>query len=168
MSDGHEMHEVKSRMQNYFPLIVIILVSLIAGFVMTSNTGLTWKMWVGNFMGLFFFQLATFKFFDIRGFAEGFAMYDIPTQYYKPYAYIYPFIEFILGLLFLGHLIPVIANIITIIVMLVSFIGVLKGLMTKRRIVCACLGTVIKIPLTSLSFIENIGMAVLSIVMLIW
>ncbi len=162
------MPEGKSKFENYFPLIVIIIVAIVAGFVMTAITGLTWKTWMANFMGLFFFQLATFKFFDLRGFADGFAMYDIPTQYFKPYAYIYPFIEFGLALLYLGHLVPVLTNIITIIVMLVSFAGVLRGLMTKRAIVCACLGTVIKIPLTSLSFIENIGMAALSILMLIW
>ena len=157
-----------SKIQNYLPLIVIIVVSIIAGFVMTAITGLTWRMWMANFMGLFFFQLATFKFFDLEGFADGFAMYDIPTQYYRPYAYIYPFIEFGLALLFLGHLVPVITYIITIIVMLVSFAGVITALVKRREVACACLGTVIKIPLTSLSLIENIGMAFLSFVMLFW
>lgn len=158
----------QSRIQNYFPLIVIIIVSIIAGFVMTAITGYTWRMWMANFMGLFFFLLATFKFFDLEGFADGFAMYDIPTYYFKPYAYIYPFIEFGLGLLFLGHLVPMLTNILTIIVMLVSFVGVVTALVKKRDVTCACLGTVIKIPLTSLSLIENIGMAFLSFVMLLW
>ena len=152
---------------DYLPLIVILVVAFIAGCALAMKDHLfVWKIAFMNFMGFFFIQLSILKFFDIQGFVEGFSMYDIPTQRFKPYGYLYPFIELFLGLLYLTHWAPHLTYILTIIVMSVSAMGVFQAITKKREISCACLGTVIKVPLTTVSLIENLGMGIMALVML--
>jgi hypothetical protein len=157
----------KAGLRDYAPLLIVIVMSIVAAFAVTSGMGMfSWKHWMANFMGLFFIQLATFKFFAMKDFAEAFAVYDIPTRYFKPYAYIYPFIELVLGLLYLAHYVPVLTNLLTVIVMLVSLVGVTQGFMKHKHAVCACLGTVIKLPIGTISLIENLAMAIMALVLL--
>ncbi len=166
MSASSERHHRKVEWKNYFPLFIVIGVAFLAALAMGKSMGMfSWKHWMTNFMGLFFLQLATFKFFDLKGFAKGFALYDLPTHYFKPYAYIYPFIELGLALLYLGKFMPTGTNIITLIVMAVSLVGVIKGLMEKKEVVCACLGTVIKVPLSTISIVENVGMGIMALLL---
>ena len=119
------------------------------------------------FMGGFFIAVAILKFLDWKGFANAFAMYDIVAKKIKVYAYAYPVIELGLGLgfIFAWH-IPVVA-VITLIIMVVGSIGVAKNLFSKNPVKCACLGTVIKIPLTKFTFGEDIAMAAMALMILV-
>ena len=58
-------------------------------------------------------------------------------------------------------------NVITLVVMLVSSIGVLKTLLDKRAIRCACLGTALKLPMTKVTLVEDLGMAAMAAGMLV-
>ena len=60
-----------------------------------------------------------------------------------------------------------IALIITLFVLGATTIVVTKTLLDKKSIRCACLGTVLKLPMTEATFIENIIMIVMAISMLI-
>lgn len=61
---------------------------------------------------------------------------------------------------------PVATHIATVIVMGFGAIGVIRSLIRKDRIKCACLGTVIDLPLGTVTLIEDLGMAVMAGVML--
>jgi hypothetical protein len=50
--------------------------------------------------------------------------------------------------------------------MLVSVVGVTQALLQKRRIQCACLGTVFNLPMTKVTFMEDALMAGMALVML--
>lgn len=167
MSAKSERSHHKSSAKDYLPLIILIVIAVIAAFAIDSRMSMmTWKTWMGTFMGLFFTMLAMFKFFDMKGFMHAFSMYDIPTHYFKPYAYIYPFIEFVLGLLYLAHVVMILANIVTIIVMAVSLVGVIQGLIKKKEAVCACMGPVLNVPLSTVSIVENVVMGLMALFML--
>ena len=62
-----------------------------------------WMDWMHDFMGFFLVVFSMFKFFNLEGFADGFHMYDLLAKPFRPYAYIYPFIELALGLGYLAH-----------------------------------------------------------------
>ena len=50
--------------------------------------------------------------------------------------------------------------------MIVSSIGVTKELAQGRKITCACLGAVFKIPMTYVTLLEDVLMAVMALIML--
>lgn len=48
-----------------------------------------------------------------------------------------------------------------------SGLGVAISLLQKRKFQCACLGTMIKVPLTQVTLIEDFGMAAMALLMLL-
>jgi hypothetical protein len=113
-------------------------------------------------MGYFFILLSLFKFFDLNGFVEGFQTYDLITKRFQPYGYLYPFIEFGLGIAYLTQFNLFTVNWITLIIMLVSGTGVLKSILSGQKIKCACLGTALNVPLSTVSVLENFGMGAMA------
>jgi len=152
--------------QQLYPLFLIFF------FITTASILLSITPWNAsdfmlNFMGLFYIVFSFFKFLDIRGFAQSFSMYDPLGKRLKGYGFVYPFIELALGLLFLYRFEIELALFATIGVLGITTIGVIKALLSKQRIQCACLGTVLNLPMTKATFIENSIMIVMAIVMLV-
>lgn len=94
-------------------------------------------------------------------------MYDPLAKVLPPYALIYPFIELGLGLCFLFRFQITTALILTIVILGITTIGVTRSLINKRAIQCACLGTVLNLPMTKATFIENTIMIVMAVIMLV-
>jgi hypothetical protein len=114
----------------------------------------------------FFLTFAGFKLIDLKGFAQGYSTYDILAQRWFAYGYIYPFIELFFGL----------AMIFTqsswllwaeILVMGFSGIGVANKLLKREQFQCVCLGTFLKVPLTKVTLVEDFGMAILALIVLL-
>ncbi len=122
--------------------------------------------WMQAFMGLFFCFFALFKLLDVRGFASGFANYDMIARRWRFYAYAYPFIELALGLAYLAGWKIEAVNIATLLLMAISAAGVIRTLASGRKLDCACLGTFIQVPLSVVTIVENAGMAVMAALML--
>jgi len=145
---------------------------LILGYIAIASVLLHRSHWnvkemMLSFMGLFFIVFSFFKFLDLKGFSQSFAMYDPLASRLKGYAWIYPFIEVGLGLMLLLRLQLTIAFVITIIVLGITTIGVSKTLINRNSIQCACLGTALKLPMTEATFIENALMIAMAVVMLV-
>jgi hypothetical protein len=162
--------EATSKLSEYKPLIVIISLILLATIALGIRDqhfgAFSWERIMADFMAGFFLVFSGFKLLDIKGFAHGYSSYDLLAGQVPSYGYIYPFIELILGLLFLvgNNSIPVL--VITLVVMLFSGLGVAKSIAQKKKFQCACLGTIIKVPLTTVTLIEDFGMAAMALVML--
>ncbi|MEP1488844.1 MAG: MauE/DoxX family redox-associated membrane protein [Algibacter sp.] len=158
--------EQKSELQQLFPLFLIF------GYITITSVLLNYKPWSINgfmldFMGLFYIVFSFFKLLDLKGFPESFRMYDPLAKVIPVYALIYPFIEVVLGVLFLMRIQIPIALIITLIILSITTIGVTKSLLDKKSIQCACLGTALKLPMTKATFIENSIMIVMAVIMLL-
>ena len=119
-----------------------------------------------HFMAGFFLVFSFFKFLDLKGFAESYAMYDVIAKRMPAWGYIYPFVELGLGLAFCINYQPYLTNIVTLIVMSISIIGVLQSVLNKSKIQCACLGAVFKLPMSSVTIIEDGLMIAMSAAML--
>jgi YHS domain-containing protein len=119
-----------------------------------------------DFMGAFFLVFGTFKLMDLPGFAGAFSSYDLIAGKSRAYANLYPFIQLVLGVAYLSRWQLPLMNLLAFLVMNVSAAGVLRALVSKRKIRCACLGTRIALPMSAISFAEDITMAVMAGAML--
>jgi hypothetical protein len=118
-------------------------------------------------MGLFYVVFSFFKFLDYKGFPKSFKMYDPLAKKVAVYAWAYPFIETVLGVLFLTRTEITSALIVTLIISVITTIGVVNALLDKSAIKCACLGTALKLPMTKATFIENAVMISMAVFLLI-
>ena len=163
--DQKDQPEQKSKFQQLRPLFLIL------GYLATATVLLNYNRpnWDGamlDFMGLFFIVFSFFKLLDLKGFPASFSMYDPLAKRLPAYGWVYPFIETALGLCFLMRLFIPEALITTLIVLGITTIGVVKTLVDKRSIKCACLGTALNLPMTDATFIENAIMIVMAVFML--
>lgn len=153
-----------SRWTDYLPLIVIVALTLLAACAkqIAYANGWNWMTWMHDFMGLFLVVFSMFKLFDLPGFADGFQMYDLLAGPVRPYAYIYPLLELGLGLGYLAHWQPAAVYGATVVLMSFGALGVLNALRQGLDLECACMGTVLKVPLSTVALIEDLGMAAMA------
>lgn len=153
----------------YWPLIVIVGYIALASFAGDGGDGESRvAAWMMNFMAGFFLVFSAFKFLDLSGFADAYARYDLLAQRWRGYGYIYPFLELALGVAYLFRLDPFATNIATIAIMGFSSLGVIRALLDERKLQCACLGTALKLPMSTVTFVEDFGMAVMAALMLLY
>lgn len=157
-----------SSWKDYLPLIAIVGLTVAAAAAKQHHYAgeWDWMTWMHDFMGFFLVVFSMFKFFDLGGFANGFQMYDLLAKPFRPYAYIYPFLELGLGLGYLAHWEPRGIYVTTIALMLFGSMGVFNALRTGLNTHCACLGTVLKVPLSTVALVEDLGMAAMAGAML--
>ncbi len=165
LSENNEILHVedKSQEQSYYPLLLVFafLVSIVTVATLTS-TAPNITSWMGKFMGGFFLIFSFFKLLDLKGFVSSYSSYDIITKRWFAFGYIYPFIELAFGICYLLFPMSIILNSAVAIVMSLSIVGVIESVMNKRKIKCACLGTVFNLPMGTITIIEDglmIGMS---------
>jgi len=81
--------------------------------------------------------------------------YDVVARYIPLYGYAYPFIELLLGVAYITVFQPFATNLATLVVMSASSLGVIQSLLNKRKIRCACLGTVFNLPMSTVTLVED-------------
>lgn len=159
----------KTKLSAYYPIFLIA--AYIGGIAFINNvsfeSGINWHGCMNQFMAGFFLVFSAFKLLDIQGFAQGYATYDLLAKRWYAYGYIYPFLELSLGLLYLTNALPFATQLATIIIMGFSSLGVINSLMKKQQFQCACLGTIIKVPLSTVTLIEDLLMVVMAAIFLV-
>ena len=158
--------EIESDLKQLFPLFLIFFY-ITAATILINWNDLNVADFMYDFMGLFYIVFSFFKFLDYKNFPDSFAMYDPLAKIIPAYGWIYPFIETVLGLLFLLRMELQVALYTTVVVLGITTVGVTKTLLNKNEIQCACLGTALKLPMTKTTFIENSIMLFMAIWMLL-
>ncbi|MEO7799366.1 MAG: MauE/DoxX family redox-associated membrane protein [Opitutaceae bacterium] len=154
--------------RDYIPLIVVVAVTLLtAGAKQVAYGGWSWMTWMQDFMGFLMVVFSMFKLFDLNGYADLFQQYDLLAKSVRTYAYLYPFIQFGLGLGYLSHWQPMVINMATAVVLGFGAMGVIrvrfKGIDCKD----ACMGSMSRVPLSAYTLLEDFGMALMAAVMLL-
>ena len=141
---------------SYFPLLLILayLVGAI-GLIEWTLGGFDLTRAMMHFMAGFFLVFSFFKLLNLSAFADSYAMYDIVARRSRAYALAYPFIELALGLAYLVPANSVVTNLVTLVVMGVSAVGVVQSLFSKQKIRCACLGAVFNLPMSFVTLVED-------------
>ncbi len=155
-----------SKAKQLYPLGLIFLF-LIGGTLIIHYPTFVIRDVLPDFMGLFFVVFSFFKYLDLRGFQSSFRRYDPLAKAIPFYAWLYPFLELSLGVLFLMRLELQLALWLTVAILGITTIGVVKVLLSKKEIDCACLGSVLKLPMTEATLIENALMIAMAVWMLL-
>jgi len=158
----------KSGLEAYKPLLLIFLfITTVTAISSIDGGQIDLTKWMNYFMAGFFIVFSFFKFLDLKGFADSYAMYDLIAKRIKAYGFVYPFIELALGIAYLTQFEPKITFITTIAVMGLSSIGVIQSVLDKKKIQCACLGTVFNLPMSTVTIIEDLLMVAMAAFMLL-
>jgi len=167
-SEMTDEETTKTWLQTYRPLLLVFAFMLGISLLTSFNNGFFHFMqWMQQFMAGFFLTFSFFKFLNLKGFADSYSSYDWLAKKLYNYGYVYPFIELGLGIAYLTGYQPVATNIITIIVMGFSSIGVIQAVAGKRKIQCACLGAVFNLPMSTVTIIEDLLMVMMATGMLL-
>jgi hypothetical protein len=159
-------HESTNNTVEYLKFIAIMTVISALSYFHASWRGIDLMQFLESFMGVFFVVFAGFKIFRLKEFAYGFQSYDLVAKKSLFYSYSYPFIQLILGFIYLLSLATLAVDFVVLFVSLLSGLGVLNSLMKKQKVHCVCLGNVIKLPLSTISFVEDFGMAIMATIMI--
>jgi copper chaperone CopZ len=154
--------------ESLYPLFLIVgYIAVTVGLVtFVSADRATATGFMTNFMAGFFLVFSFFKLLDLRGFADAYRSYDLVAKVLPGWGFVYPFIELGLGVAYLLRISPIATNGLTLALMLVGSLGVFRALLNKRAILCACLGTALKLPMTKVTLVEDLGMAAMAAAML--
>lgn len=169
MSDSavkQRQEERGAHLSDYWPLLSLILVSALAATALNQPPGGP-MLWMHYFMGFFLCVFALLKLFNPEGFADGFQMYDLLAKRSRTYAYLYPGLELLLGLSYLSFWRPEWVYMATIALLGFGAIGVIKALREGLDINCPCMGSVLNVPLSTVTLTEDLGMAAMASFMLL-
>tara|TARA_B110000116_G_scaffold69040_1_gene59590 strand:- start:504 stop:1244 length:741 start_codon:yes stop_codon:yes gene_type:complete len=148
---------------NYFsskkPIVIaLILVATASLSLQVPTKSFDINAWFISYMGLFFMLFSFLKLLNVSGFSMTFKKYDLISKKIPRFSLIYPYIELILAIAFLTQYLLIYANILTLVFMTSQTIGISKSLKNSEQIECACMGSSISLPLSSLTVLENIIM----------
>lgn len=154
-------------LNTYKPLFIIVGFILgVSILVQYPFTDFSIMLLMRHFMAGFFIVFAFFKLLNLEGFANSYQMYDIVAAKWKGWGLIYPFVELALGIAYLINIFPFYVNLITVLVLGISSIGVIKSNLDNKKIKCACLGDVFNLPMSTVTIIEDLSMVAMALIML--
>lgn len=170
-AEGHDTTSDPSGslVKRLWPLLLIVAFLIVVPGALALLRG-EWDITthMRHFMGGFFVAFSFFKLLDLRGFVDAYRGYDLVAGVFKPWAWCYPFVELAIGILYLASVLPVVLNSVVLVLMLVGIVGVVRAIVAPGQIRCACPGTVLDLPMTWVTFLENTAMAVMAGAMLYW
>lgn len=167
--DGKKMKIIKPKrpLKDFLPIIIIFSLIAIFTTLMTVFVHTELEFGMRMMMGSFFAVFGFFKIINLKAFADAYSTYDIVAMKSRTYAFVYPFFEILIAILYLSNNGGIYRDVFTFLLMAVSTIGVVKKLRAKEEIPCACLGMVFKLPMTWITLTEDLLMMVEAFIMII-
>ncbi|MEO8862896.1 MAG: MauE/DoxX family redox-associated membrane protein [Candidatus Saccharimonadales bacterium] len=164
----HVMPETTAR--EYKKLLLVILGIFVLSALLTSWRGWSLRQFFNDFMAVFLMTFAAFKFYSFDMFVAAYQDYDIISKRFKLWAYGYPFLEAGLAFAYLLTDKSITLNVVTMAITGVALTGVWREVHPKQRrrgrFQGTCLGNLIRLPLSTVSFFENALMFTMATVML--
>jgi hypothetical protein len=148
----------------YWPIGAIYLLAFAIA-ILTAKLHV-YPDYMSQVMGIVLVLFGVTKLNDISGFAQSFAKYDPVAKKFSLYAHSYPFIEILLGTLFIAQIFVTASTLVTLIIYSLSFYGALISLRNKEDLHCVCLGTYFSLPLSKVTIIESLFMICMCLWML--
>lgn len=154
----------------YTPVLAVFAVAaLMAAAAAYAVFGTVWTMIaVQWFIAISMCILAMLKLQDLESFSTMFLNYDVLARRFVPYAYLYPFLELLAGVLMLAGALRWVSIPVALFIGGIGAFSVFKAVyIDKRAIKCACVGGSSKVPLGFVSLTENLIMVAMAVWMLI-
>ena len=152
----------------YRPVIYLFAVAAATAVALSIGFlgAISWQT-LGWFISISMILLGMQKLRDVEGFTTMFLNYDVLARRWVPYAYVYPWVETVAGILMTGMLLTWLAAPAALIVSTIGAWSVFQAVyIDGRDLKCACVGGNSNVPLGFVSLTENLAMMGMSIVML--
>ncbi len=157
-----------SRLADYWPLISLVAVAGLAALAIAAGFGRTdLAGFMHAYMGVFLVVFALLKLFNPAGFADGFEMYDLLARRVRAYGYVYPYLELALGLAYSRSSCRPSPTARPSCCSPFGATGVMLALRRGLDIECPCMGSVLSVPLSTVTLTEDLGMILMAAVMLL-
>lgn len=155
----------KTFFETYKPLFTVFGYILIFSLAYQVNLGVfSAHHFMNHLMAGFFIGLSFFKFLNLKSFATAFSNYDPLAKKWKTYGLIYPFLELGLGFLFIADKFLMLANVMTILILSLTTMGVYQKIKGGSQFQCACLGAGFNLPLSNVTIFENLAMVAMAFI----
>ena len=120
------------------------------------------------FLGFATALLALQKLRDVEGFSSGFLGYDLLAQRVPRYAYAYPWLEALVGLLMVAGALTWLMAPVALVIGGIGAWSVFKAVyLDRRELKCACVGGASNVPLGFVSLTENLAMVGMAVWMVL-
>lgn len=159
--------KAKNKYKELLPLLYVFLLIFALSSVRQIAFGVNPMIFMMDFMGVFFIVFGLLKLIDLKGFVDGFQVYDLIAKRYRSYGYSYPFIEIVLGGMYLLGIMFLWQNILVLFLASIGIYTAYKSINHEDEIRCVCLGTLFDLPMTWVTFFENTLMLLMVIFMII-
>ena len=165
------MSQSPASKKDYYKLAALVsLIGLLAGlgFWQTNSSGLLQLL--GWLMAVWLLVFGGFKLIGYRQFVTAFRGYDIIAKGWRPWAWLFPWLEISLGIAYLFEIAPTARDWLVVVIFGLASLGVARAIYANQpqHYQCACLGRLIRLPLSKLSLVENLTMLVMVAVMLVY
>lgn len=154
------------RLGGALPFAALLVISFSVALAIDVGYGGAVGMTLHSSIGFLLCALAILRFVDMRRFTGGFALFDPLARRWRPFAYVWPFIELALGEAYFTFLLP--PTVYTISVLLALYLiagGVLAGRRIDRN--DPRLRTLLGLPLPALMLAEAVVMLLMG-ALLLW
>ena len=156
--------------KSYKPVIAVFATAAALAFAacwVAFGTLVTWRA-LEWFVSISMMLLAMLKLQDVEKFSTMFLGYDLLARRSVPYAYAYPFLEWLAGGLMTARALPWISIPVSLFIGTVGAVSVYYAVyVQKRELKCACVGGSGNVPLGFVSLTENLFMIGMGLAMLI-
>jgi hypothetical protein len=144
----------------FFPFFLVMGLIALASLAAES--------WMMAFMAGFYIVSGAFKLLDIRGFAAAYRRYDVVAKAAPGWGVIYPFVEIALGFAFLFWVLMLPSTMLALALSLIGLASAVNVVRSGADVPCACLGTGFNFPMSMVSVVENLAMALMAAAMLVF
>lgn len=164
----HHAHEDVNKTIEYIKFAGVISGILVVAWFIAGSTGIFSVPYMMAVMGVFLIVFALFQLTGYKSFVDMFPEYDPIARVVPGYAHLYPFIGILLGGFYIFDIGDVWRDGFTAFILLVGAIGVYINIQKDgSRPHCACLGNIIKLPLSWITFFEDAIMGIMALLMLL-
>jgi glutaredoxin len=151
---------------SYVPIIALFAMTLLMALAAsTAAYGSPFTIRAAEwFIAFSMIVLAMLKLQDVEKFSTMFLGYDLLARRWVPYAYAYPFLEGLAGVLMTAHRLPWLSIPVALFIGGIGAASVIKAVYIDRRdLKCACVGGSASVPLGFVSLIENLIMIAMAL-----
>ena len=152
---------------SYRPVIAVFAIAAAMALAASMAAyGTPWTVRAGEwFVSFAMSLLAMLKLQDVEAFSTMFLNYDLLARRWVPYAYAYPFLEALAGVLMTAGVAMWLSVPVALVIGSIGAASVVKAVYIDRRAIkCACVGGASNVPLGFVSLTEN----VMTVAMAIW
>lgn len=157
------------KVKPYTALIITLIGIIIFGFAAQYLSGYSdLHVLMHYLMAGYFLAFGSLQLISLKWSARMLQQYEPIAMRWKPYGYIYPFIQFGLGLAFLFWVSPLITNIVAALFLFITLIGIIQAIEQKKHVRCGCLGSVLKVEVGWVTLTETLVMLIMAFGMIVF